>query len=346
MQPTSKMRPKSFQTWMCLAVCLAYAGCANQNVSLPVSVDIEALVANEPGPSNRTAPKVHPEKTDPSVTSEIAPIPPQLIGDPSSADEKSLRQAIENQQNQALNQLETRLASYYQTHILETTELAETQRLSKNLDLQFERALELIHMDFQAYAKERAEKIVRLSFLVGWPDPNPTSKLPTGHLKPYQVKQFEEAKQLRLDVKRIDGNFDVVARGYLDDVFNSQAISTSELHLKLARLKEDLAVRAKKEASAQVPTSFKVLGLRLVDSQPVILPRILGHRAWIPAERPIPPIRQVPSSTISYNLQARRQVVEHDLSIWLKLNRFELVKGGRNMTEDFRKWRESYRAGL
>jgi hypothetical protein len=346
MRPNWKIWTKSLQIWICLSVSLAYAGCATQNGSLPVSVDVDTFILNEPAPSNRIAPKVHPEPADPSASSEIAPTPSRLIGDPSSADEKSLRQAIETQQNHALDELETRLASYYQAHILETTELAETQRLSKDLDFQFERALDRIHMDFQAYAKERAEKIVRLSFLVGWPDPNPLSKLPAGHQKPYQVKQFEEAKQLRMDVKSIDGNFDLVARGYLDDVFNSQAISTSELRLKLARLKEDLAARAKKEASAQVPTSFKVLGLRLVDSQPVILPRIEGHSAWIPAERPIAPIRQVPSSTISNNLQARRQVVEHDLRIWLKLNRFELAKGGRNMTEDFRKWRESYRAGL
>jgi len=310
-----------------------------------VSVDVEKVLKEDaPAP-----PKVSSVPRPPAATpgfDKSLPGQPQLeLKDPSRASRGNIAAVIAKQQEDALAIFQGRLRAFYQTQMDAFT--AEQGRLLERLHGQnYAEVFDKIHTAFLPYAAARAPKVARFALIVGYPDPNPNSDPPKTVVKPYIWKRYDEAKQIRTDLTALDTQFHAKVDDLLKDVKDLNAMEAAAMADRLMKFQEELNKRAETEAQEQVRTSAKELGLKLTDVKPVVLPATGTRSVHFPAEPALTPVPQVPSQVVNAGVAERRLLLTHELEIWLGLKQYRLGKSGRDGTEEFRKWRETYRAGL
>jgi hypothetical protein len=252
---------------------------------------------------------------------------------------------LEKQQQEALSTLERRLRDYYRLQ-------ADAFDLEQNRDREisesglYAEANIRIRLIFEDYADQRAPRVAKLAVLVGFPDPNPTSIPPRNPLRPAAQALFDEAKQLREELARLDDDFLTAVQEILSDVVIRGVALKEDVMSRVMKFRDQMNRRAEQEAAAEVRTSIKELGLHLTEPSPLIVPGTPARTVRIPAEAPLPPPPQVPSVGIPRGLADRRRLMQNELSIWMGLNRFRLQNGAKDLTKDFQAWRETYRAGL
>jgi hypothetical protein len=334
--------------WILLAGALAagllVGGCSAPGTQ-PVSIDIERILASEKPEVAGSPPAPKPPKPAGAIVQNIPARPAQAIRDPSRSSPGSVRASLEKQQREALQTLERRLRDYYRLQA-EAFELEQNREWEKAEAGLYADANIKIRLAFGDYAEARAPKVVRLAVLVGFPDPNPNSIPPKNPLRPVAQARFDEAKRLREELQRLDDEFMGIVEDILAAVVTQGVGQKEDMLARVKNFRNEMNRRAEVEAQAEVRTSVKELGLQLIEPSPVVVPGAPARRVEIPAETPLPPAPQVPSVGIPRGLADRRKLIQHELTIWLGLNRYRLVKGGHDATEDFQRWRETYRAGL
>jgi len=270
---------------------------------------------------------------------------PELLSDPSRASKGSVKASIEEQQRAALAALEKRLQDYYKNQALQF-QVEQERDLEKARMAAYDEATLRVREVFVKYAQERAPKVLRLTVIVGFPDPNPESKPAKTAIKTFMQKMLDQAKELRGEIAAIDAEFEKQADAILASVKGATADDEEKMRANIAAFKAQLNDRATKEAAAEVHTSVKDLGLLLTEPSPVFVPGAPSKSMQIPAENPLPPAPQVPSAGIPSGVEDRRKLTEHELAIWLGLNRYHMVQGAQDKTKEFNEWRQKYRAGL
>ncbi|AIE85178.1 hypothetical protein OP10G_1810 [Fimbriimonas ginsengisoli Gsoil 348] len=286
-----------------------------------------------------------PPKPAAAIVQRVSARPGQALRDPSHASTGSIRASIEKQQREALVALERRLRDYYRIQA-DAFELEKGREVDKEAATDYLEANAKIRLAFEAYGNARAPKVTRLAVLVGFPDPNPNSIPPKLPMRPVSQARFDEAKRLREELAALDAKFNAQAEQILAAVVSETAADREAMRKTIETFRNELNRRAETEAQAEVRTSVKELGLQLTEPSPVLVPGTPARQVEIPAEAPLPPAPKVPSVGIPSGLADRRRLLQHELTIWLGLNRYRLEKGGRDATEDFQRWRETYRAGL
>jgi len=323
---------------------LIAGGCAKPAYSA-VWVDVDRILA-----ANTTAPVPapvvpSPPRADGATTLKIEGRPPELLSDPSRASKGSVRASIEEQQKAALVSLQKRLLDYYKNQALQF-QVEQERELEKARMAAYDEASGRVREIFVKYAEERAPKVLRLTVIVGFPDPNPQSKPPRTTIKTFMQKMLDEAKKLREEIAAIDQAFDKEANAILASVKGATAQDEEKMRAKIEEFRTQLNDRAAKEAAAEVRISVKDLGLLLTEPSPVFVSGTPAKTLQIPAEKPLSPAPQVPSVGIPSGLEDRRKLTQHELAIWLGLNRYRLVQGAPDRTREFNEWRQKYRAGL
>lgn len=302
------------------------------------------LVAEAPKVANSPqAPK--PPAPAPAVVESAPGRPAETVKDPARASEGALSASIERQQREAQAALERRLRDYYATQA-EQFQLEKEAGLDKEKSAAYDAESAKIRAVFLKYADARAPKTLRLTLLVGFPDPNPNSEPPRVTLKTFMKKRMEEAKTIREEMAQLDASFKAQVESMIGAVTANLRAKEEEIRLQVEAFRKELNDRAAREAAAEVNVSIRALGLKLIDVPPVRVPASAPTYVEIPAEAPLPPAPQVPSVGIPNGIADRRKLLEHELAIWLGMNRYRLEDGATDRTEDFKKWRQKYRAGL
>jgi len=209
-------------------------------------------------------------------------------------------------------------------------------------------ANEKIRKLFEAWADERAPVFSKLTMVTGFPDPGPSTKESDPAQKPSPLDQTALANQLRTKLSSIDLQFKQKSDALLEGVVQQTHAAQAELIKQIEQKRIELETKAEMEAKAQIRRAVSKLQFRLADSAPVILPETPARHVTIPAEKALEAPPQVPSSGILEEKADRKRLLEHELRIWLALNRYTLSEsrtGHRDATQEFQIWRQQHGAG-
>jgi hypothetical protein len=320
------------------------AGC-RKPASEPVSVDLNAILRKEPAAKLLTVDIPKPPGPQQGISVVQEGRPQVVLNDPAAGRAAEVRQMLRAQQEVERERLETRLRDFYRGAARQF-QLEQERTQSEAERRQYERANDLIREEFERLAAERAPLLARLAVLAGFPDPNPRSVPPETPLGNVSQQRFDEAKKLREELRRLDASFDELVETILGAVEDVSALDRAATRVKIELYKAELDRRAEREAREEVQQAVRTLQLRLADSAKIVLPAVPERRVELAAQKPLSPAPLVRSEGVLQGKADRRQLLEHQLRIWLGLNRYALADRGRDVTEDFQRWRTANRAGL
>lgn len=313
-----------------------------------VSVDLDAVLASEPW-SRPTIPAIPaPPKPRPGIVVTLPGQKAQTLKDP-SVGTLSAAEGVEEAQQKAQKSLSRRLAAFYQRES-ERFANEERKRLGDPYRKAFDTEYPTIRARFDRYANQRGPLLAKLTFRVGFPDPNPENKPLPKVTSPLLQKRLDEAASLRTEIKRLDAD-------YREDVTNLMAhaegmarVAMVELEKRISDYMDMMQETARREAAEEIRAHPAELGLRLATPQRLNVPATPDQKVIIPPEEAIPAPPQVQSGGVFGAKSAERKLLlRRQLEIWLAQNRYALVTPGpavRDATHEFMTWRKERQAGL
>lgn len=337
------MRAKSRPLLLLAALGILLGACARPNT--PVSVDLDRVLAAEPAATKIEVAIPSPPPPQPGVKVTQPGLPPETVPDPSTVGAESVRDLIRRQQHEARVQLEERLRQTYQTEVRQF-QLAQERAQAQAELAQYAQANATIRQEFEAYGRKRGPLLADLTVLVGFPDPNPKSMPPSTPMGNVTRQQFDKAKALREQIHQLDADFDARVRAILGDVVAATEQERAALADRVKLFEDQMNQRAAAEASAQVREAVRSLHLQLARRTDVTVPAVSPRSVELPAQPALRPAPQVRSEGVLQSDADRKQLLRHQLRIWLGLNRYVLARDGRDVTEDFERWRKTIGAGL
>lgn len=319
------------------------AGCAP--APKPVTVDESAILAAER--LGRAAPVTLPKPPGPvASTQTVVPgRPARALRDPSNTGGLDIRGLILQEQERAYQALLRRLRGYYDQEA-ERFEKEQLRALDQESRKAYGVAGELIRAAFEDYASDRAPQVARLALLAGWPDPDPKSTTSTEDLRPLAKQRLEEMEAIRKSLTALEAQFDRQVSAILAAVEDQTGVEAAAIRLKIELQRADMDRRANTEAQSQVRRQVSDLGLRLIAPAPVAVAGSPPHRkvvAGMPSPKPGP---EIVSTGVLSTLDDRRRILQQELSIWAGIHRYAIVsEGAPDATQEFIRWRESFRPG-
>jgi hypothetical protein len=313
-----------------------------------VRVNVDQLVIGDMARSGGLGAKTRlPRPPAPSgpVGVGLPAIPAQVLRDPSRTSESSVEAALLAQQGRALGSFVAGLQVVDETEakVLRVKNQQDLKNTLSQLTDEFSAQLKGL---FARFAEQRLPKVIELSNLVGYPDPNPTSTPPRRPVTPYAQHQLDEAKRVRGELAAIDHDFEQEKNILLNQLKLDSEMDRANLETEIKDYQAELDRRAARLAAEEVPTNAKALGLRLVHPEALVVSAIPARKLAIPGEPPLATAPQVPSEQIPRGFAERLRLIRQELAIWLALNRCRESPAGRDATQEFQKWREKYKAGL
>ena len=313
----------------------------------PVYVDMEEVMRMDPAPEFPENVIPNPPVTRPLLIETIPGEPETFIQDPSNVPRQSVQEMFNREQAKALQDLERRLRQFYENEII-GFRLKEEKAINGEEQAAYALANVKLRPLFEKWAKERAPKFARLAVIAGFPDPNPTSKAPDDAANLAAKKRSAEAKTIRQELFVIDSEFQTESKSLIAALLAKSSTDQAALKLKVDAFASDLDKRAQAEARSQIRQANSKLSFQLTKPTPIQVPATQAHHITIPAENPLDPAPKVPSSGILVSTADRRRLLDHELKIWLALNRYTfspISKGHRNATTEFQIWRQQHGAG-
>ena len=324
---------------------LALAGCHQSSPLVYVDLDAVQAQSKQSVPSKILIPS--PPETRPGFSETVPGEPAVSIPDPSSASTRNVQEMFRAEQAAALAELQRRLRQFYHGEAAAFS-LLETKSIAIQEQGAYAAANNRIRTIFDDWAVKRAPVFAKLAMVAGFPIPPATQSNVAKSPNPEMMRKRDEAEKLRIQLKAIDAQFYAQSDEILAGVTKKSAADQAELKEKIEAKAKELDKRAEDEANAQIRQAVSKLSFRLASPTPLNLPARPGFQLSIPAEKPLDPAPKVPSSGILEDAADRRRLLEHELRIWLALNRYTLAsspKGNRDFTQEFQKWRQLHGAG-
>ena len=199
---------------------------------------------------------------------------------------------------------------------------------------------------FEQFAQPAFGYRVRLSNLVGFPDPDPKSKRQPEEADEAGKQRFEKAKALRADLDEVSALFWLEFDRRRAEVESRLSAEKARIRVKMVERQEALDVEAKQQAreivngngngngqgtalelSGDLPAQ-PAAGIDLGSSAPRSIPVAIRRSDWT---------------------EAQRQDLDSELRVWAAVHGYRLASHssqGRDATDEFVIWRKGYRAGL
>ncbi|MEQ1820988.1 MAG: hypothetical protein ABL949_00585 [Fimbriimonadaceae bacterium] len=327
-----------------LLLILGISGCSQERVQ-PVFVDVDRVMRLEPA----TPPAAAISQFSPELSAvESANIKGEGARQIAGADTLSRRKQIESLIASNRRDAEADLADRLRQAYLSEVNKAEASLLEKyGVDRQgrLKAALEGLRPIFDAYAEERAPKIVRLSMHAGFPDTDPKStKKRIGVVKGGIFA--EEARILREDLTRIDADYEKAVEIQIASADNALSEALIEIRLKVEALRLAADKRAKQEAAELVAKQTASLDdVASIQSQLEFAPT----RAEQPKPGNTPAVTPKvggPLTPSGVKMKMRR-ALELEAEIWAATSGFKLStsRNAPDRTTEFLSWKQNHRAG-
>lgn len=333
-----------------LALSVALAGC--KKGIQPVSVDRDQVlkieVAREANLALRAA--ILTAERPPVRTGGATVVTPTLSAHDVQTMARSqdlLRAQIQEEYSRARRALTARLLKFYESDLRQFTLNLRTQNDVDRQDLD-KNFLSEIRQLFETTAAKRAPKVIRLSFIAGYPDDNPDSEpLPADTI--YDRKRWEdEAKQLRADIAAIDKEFES-ASSLLSARYTEQVDAIKDqTAAEIKRYQRELNSRAETEAAAQVKSFKGLVVLKLSAATSTSYPQLSSITQSSPGVRGLPKPPTIDYSVLNLDKGWIEATVDADLKTWALLKNYSLIKPGKGITdrtEEFIRWRRTQKLG-
>jgi exonuclease VII large subunit len=278
----------------------------------------------------------------------LPPLPEQVVdvGD-NQTRLRQVQEVIARNREQALRQIANRLRESYLQEIrrLERERLAE---LEPEARAAIEAALARLREIFIAYADERGPLLIRLSLIVGFPDPDPESRVRPTVDTPLARLRFAEAVEFRTQIANLDAQYEASVQRLFTDVADTQAIDVARIRAEIAEMQARADERAREEAFRQVQLEQEQIRSVLADQSAMVVPADPGAAVTIPGSDPPVPPPAVPTPGRAETLARFREAVENDLQIWAAVRGYTLTTrgaAGRDATSEFIEWRTTRLGG-
>lgn len=252
-------------------------------------------------------------------------------------DKARLRRTIDQETNQAIDEITDRLVTFYSKRIddLSREELAKLRPLR---DAQTEAFLRAIRAIFEKYAFERGPVLTRLSFLTEFPPPEELIPLEGENLTEREKARRLEIRELQRKIKALDTAYENEV-SKLEEVDQQQITEATEAIQK--RINEELDRindQARNEATSQVKRFSGALTGRIFGRYRFSLPASASKQLTISSQ----PIAQY-SVAQKPLLEASRAKLMAEANIFMELRGYvwgTKEQGASDVTEEFRKWRQ------
>ncbi len=278
-----------------------------------------------------------PQPPTPSSTEFVLPGWDAVhIENPVSAKPEATLTAIRQEQKRAQEMLEARLKQMY---------VLEGNRLERELATSYAKETEQLNLSileevFDAVRKlgaARAYPLSRITFIAGFPDPEPNAPRTLSKLDEnwVETKLANQLAAMRKQIIIADQDFDEAMRQIKAKVKASSHARLQELQDQVKLFRDELELRAKREAQQQVQNNLTEIGIQLGESGTWDLPAIA--KTSQPAKfEPQHLVGEVRSPSI-----ARSSSAKSDLDLFLKVHRYERGEKGRarDATKEFLAWR-------
>jgi hypothetical protein len=328
-----------------LATGIAIAGCNRNHGS--VFVDLDAILSAEPHRQVAETPIPKPPAPRPALTATVLGLQAKALEDPSIVQKVSIQEMFKTGQAAALGTLLARLRELNKEAV-EEFRLQQQSSISDEEFKAFADADAKIRPLFEAWANKRAPIFANLAMIAGFPIPDAQPQPADKPITPLKQKQNQEADRLRSQLKDLDDKFKSDSAAILAGVAKQTHTSKEELALRIEQLANELDKKAEREANSQIRNAESKLSFQLADSAPIRLPETPARHLTIPGEKALDQAPKVPSSGILEGAADRRRLLDHELRIWLALNRYTLSEtraGHRDATQEFQIWRQLHGAG-
>jgi hypothetical protein len=288
-----------------------------------------------------------PPQARPALTATVLGLKAISLTDPSNTPKQTIQEMYQAGEAKAQADLLGRLRELNRDAVQEFR-LQQESSISGDEAKAFADANEKIRPLFDKWAGERAAVFSDLAMIEGFPLPIGVQPAADKLQTTVSNKLAEKANALRDKLKALDGKFKEDSDSILAAVAKKTHVNKTDLGSKIAQLTADLDSKAKAEAKAQIRKAESRLSFQLADTAPIRLPQSPARQLTIPAEKALDAAPKVPSGGILDATADRRRWLEHELRIWLALNRYTLSStrsGHRDATQEFQTWRQLNGAG-
>jgi len=296
---------------------------------------LESQIQSPPGPGFRTL----GQKGLPSASSELPGLPAQItLSDDSRELSKEAWDEVQASRDRLYKDLKAKLTRSY---LAEVRGLREEKRKdleaahAKKLDL----AWEGIRQKFDGLSKQTGPLMYRLSWLSGFPDPDPSSRRRSVSDKLRQA-ELEEAAGIRAKIKGLEDQYRLEVKSLLasiqterDSILNTLMEEESRQDAGLVRQADAEAKRRAAQAlSAIAETDFQPQGV--LPAQPSLSVQDPGIKA-----KPATDWDSAPRSPWPLNARLKDEAM---IYIRLQGGVFSPTsEGARDVTREFLAWRRS-----
>ncbi|HVL38498.1 MAG TPA: hypothetical protein VM328_03810 [Fimbriimonadaceae bacterium] len=244
--------------------------------------------------------------------------------------------AIAEAQELARSEIAARLRAAYRLEVraLEKELLAE---VLGGRGAAYEGVLAQLRTIFEQYADERGPLLIRLTVLVGFPDPDPLSQRTS--TSKHVTRMYEEARRLRSEIAELDQEFRAEAHELFAGIESITETQLDDIEAVIANKLEEADRKAHEVASQEVQQHRQAI--LLAGRMQFRLPQQAGATVVVPGTAgPTAAPRVEPAPALD-----EATLLQHDLEIWLDVNGYRLAAHGRDATKEFVQWRRNYRDG-
>lgn len=255
------------------------------------------------------------------------------------------RQIMARHRAAALTHLRARLFASYSRQV-DRLKAEGNAKIYREAQALLDKALAAISNEIERYADARWPAMNRLALLVGFPLP-PKTKLREPGDSPIDQKRHQEILALYSQLEESERLFEGRVAGHYDAYFAQLSKLRLDLGVEVVEKLDQYEKLADREARRTVEAVNDSIRVSLLDASKINLPP-LSARSTSVTEPSIPMPKSLNQAAATSRIISTRKEVEADLSVWLGINRFLLGPKvlARDETENFIKWRQSYRTGL
>lgn len=337
------LRPSTLKSSCALTVALLAAGCAPPRQR--VYVDVERVVREETRLPDWSEPAQDLSLPQIVGAGSLDAVPGQSLANfEVTARLAVARRIMAQHRATALTHLRARLFASYSRQV-ERMKAEGNAKIVRESQALLDTALKAISQEIDGYADERWPAMNRLALLVGFPLP-PKTKLREPGDSPSQQRRHEEALALYKQLEDAEARFESRVAAHYDAYFAQLSKLRLDLGVEVIEKLDQYEKLADREARRTVEAVNDSIEVSLLDASKINLPALAAKRGNVNE-----PGTHLPKSLnepkASSRIISTREEVEEDLAVWLGINRFSLGPRtlARDETENFIKWRQSYRTG-
>ncbi len=265
----------------------------------------------------------------------------EMVSFKEEANEKLISDLLQKQQDQLYAETLKDLEKIQLAHIY-VLEKEGKEKISLEEKNALDRVYGKLHEILLSYAGNYGKALYRLAAIEGFPDPDPHSfRLPDPRdLK--AVQKYNEAKKLRKELNEIDKEFYQKFNNLLNNVKDEANLELTDLEKTTEKLREEVRLKAEKEAKALTASNFKRVVLEK-KNRIQKMPALLKEEVMIPSKKVVfkaitPPSQKNFKEFSTLEMQSQ-------VELWADVHGYQLSKIANkaiDKTVEFIKWRNHY----